>query len=469
MTTAPGAKLEVSNDILVYGLRIGRGPCTGGGCTPDIYSTVVGYGALTSNTSGYSNTALGGGALTTNTSGYYNTALGFDALGDNLDGHDNIGVGGSALSANHGGDYNTAMGGSALATNYDGDNNTAVGWNALAANYNSANSTAVGTSALFYNTAAGSTAVGYQALRNNTSGNYNTAVGFDALQTNGANSGSTAVGYQASYQSTGEKNTAVGAGSLLSCTSGKQNTAVGYMAGQAIISYSAGSSGYGNTFVGYQADAGGNYYNCGAFGNGAVATGNNMIYIGNSAITTVANSPNSWTSDGRFKTNVSENVKGLDFVLKLRPVTFNFEGKKFDEYIANGNPEKLQAIEERDYTDAENIKWSGFIAQEVEQAADQSDYTFAGVITPKGENGYYSLVYMEFVVPLVKAVQELDAINNAQYTQIENLQSVNQFLTKRIDDLEAAVYSSTLNDGSAKISMSESNKIMLGQNIPMPR
>ena len=57
---------------------------------------------------------------------------------------------------------------------------------------------------------------------------------------------------------------------------------------------------------------------------------------------------------------------------------------------------------------------TGFIAQEVEQAARSVGFDFHGVDKPKNENDHYGLRYAEFVVPLVKAVQE-------QQKMIENL------------------------------------------------
>jgi len=61
-------------------------------------------------------------------------------------------------------------------------------------------------------------------------------------------------------------------------------------------------------------------------------------------------------------------------------------------------------------------RYSGFLAQEVEKAAKESDYDFSGVHAPRNEHDLYSLTYAEFVVPLVKAVQE-------QQHQIDELKS----------------------------------------------
>ena len=55
------------------------------------------------------------------------------------------------------------------------------------------------------------------------------------------------------------------------------------------------------------------------------------------------------------------------------------------------------------------------------------NYDFSGVDAPKNNKDLYGLRYAEFVVPLVKAVQELAATNDALQSQIANLQNqINQ-------------------------------------------
>jgi hypothetical protein len=54
----------------------------------------------------------------------------------------------------------------------------------------------------------------------------------------------------------------------------------------------------------------------------------------------------------------------------------------------------------------------------VEAAAKSVGFEFSGVDAPENENDMYSLRYAEFVVPLVKAVQE-------QQQQIEELKAEN--------------------------------------------
>jgi hypothetical protein len=64
---------------------------------------------------------------------------------------------------------------------------------------------------------------------------------------------------------------------------------------------------------------------------------------------------------------------------------------------------------------------TGFIAQEVELAAQNLGFEFSGVDAPKNSKDLYSLRYAEFVVPLVKAVQELEQQNRSQKLVIEQL------------------------------------------------
>ena len=75
------------------------------------------------------------------------------------------------------------------------------------------------------------------------------------------------------------------------------------------------------------------------------------------------------------------------------------------------------------------ILQSGFIAQEVEKAAQDLGYDFSGVDKPQNDKDTYSLRYAEFVVPLVKAMQE-------QQQTIENHQEIIQKLDLRITQLE---------------------------------
>ena len=64
------------------------------------------------------------------------------------------------------------------------------------------------------------------------------------------------------------------------------------------------------------------------------------------------------------------------------------------------------------------LKPVGFIAREVEAAAKEIGYNFSGVDKPKNDKDIYGLRYAEFVVPLVKGMQE-------QQEMIEDLEAEN--------------------------------------------
>jgi hypothetical protein len=93
----------------------------------------------------------------------------------------------------------------------------------------------------------------------------------------------------------------------------------------------------------------------------------------------------------------------------------------------DGTP--VSAAYEAEVRRNDQIRYSGFIAQEVEAAAQKAGYSFSGVDGPKNEKDNYGLRYAEFVVPLVKAVQE-------QQRLIEQQQQLIEKLSRRVDELE---------------------------------
>ncbi len=371
-------------------------------------NTAVGYQAYYSNISGWQNTAIGSFAMYSNETGYANTAVGHSALKSNTTGTLNTAFGQAAMDSNISGIQNAAAGYAALQYNKTGNGNVASGFCALRKNTSGSANTAIGFQALTNNdTAVYNTAVGYQALRNNVMGQHNTSVGSLSLPNNKSGNFNVACGvYALQINSTGNKNTAIGYHALGYITTGSSNTAIGYNAGP--------SSSYpelSNTI---------------AIGNAAYVSASNTAVIGNSSVTklylgstTVASS-----SDGRFKENVKEDVPGLDFINLLRPVTFTWDLHKLDEYrgVSDSIYTNNSEMEEARLANEAKIH-TGFIAQEVEAAADSVDYEFSGVGTPENENSIYTLSYSEFVVPLVKAVQEQQDLINALQEKNEQLES----------------------------------------------
>jgi trimeric autotransporter adhesin len=357
------------------------------------YNTALGYSSLMSNTTGGGNTANGSEALYSNTTGHSNTALGFEALFYSTSGH-----------------YNTALGYSSLMSNTTGGSNTGNGSYALHSNTTGNYNTAVGLGSLFVNTTGdNNTAIGFQSLHDNMTGYSNTASGTNALYSNSSGKHNTANGEAALYSNTtGSYNTAIGDNALYSNTTGNYNTALGYNA------YISSGTSSNRTCIGYNS---GRAYS-GSF--------DNMVEIGNTSVEWIQGQVNWGTySDGRIKENVSENVPGLAFINKLRPVTYNLNIHKQNEMMYKGI-EKQEEWSSK--YDIEKIRITGFIAQEVEKVTQEVNYDFSGVCKPENENGLYSLRYSEFVVPLVKAVQELNL-------KCEELKAENEQLKNQLADI----------------------------------
>ncbi|HRH66776.1 MAG TPA: tail fiber domain-containing protein [Bacteroidia bacterium] len=404
----------------------------------------IGSEALYFDTAGYNNIAIGISSLVFNRTGHNNTALGTYSLYSNVSGNFNMAIGKDALYYNTTGQNNTAVGDGSMQSNVSGNYNTAIGFQTLL-NANAGWNTAVGYQALFTNSSGvNNVANGYMSMRMNTTGSSNTAYGTNALFSNStasnnvaagtsAMSNSTtgydnvAVGFESQYNNgTGYANVAVGKQALYTTSASANNVAVGFQAG------AFANHGWNNTLIGTSVDANINgYFNCTGIGSVASLTASNQVRIGNSSNNSIGGYVG-WSnlSDGRYKKNVQENVKGLDFILKLRPVTYNLDVRKLADVLnedrgldENGNPIKKQPDE---YTvqareEKEKIIYTGFIAQEVEAAANESGFNFSGIDAPKNASDLYALRYGEFVVPLVKAVQELSIkVNELEKVKFEN-------------------------------------------------
>jgi hypothetical protein len=457
-----------------------------------LYSNTTGFGnaaigarALYYNSTGSFNTATGTGALYFNTIGQYNTANGYQSLYVNTTGNHNTAVGLNALTGNTTGSYNIVTGGNSMLSNTVGSNNTAYGYQALNSNIAGSNATAIGYNAMLnsnnsstpftnYNVAVGyealrgsptpsvntgnsNTAIGYQTLRNNTTGLENCATGASALLSNTTGHSNVAVGVNSlNWNSAGNYNTACGFTSLGANSTGTFNTALGSNAlGQ-------NTTGTFNVGIGTLADvASGTLINAAAIGWNTIVDSSNKVRIGDPSVTSIGGQVN-WTtfSDARIKNNIEENVKGLEFINLLRPVTYHYDITKEQELLGRKDSNNWQGK-----FDIEKIPFSGFIAQEVEEAARKVDYNFSGV----DKNGrFLGLRYAEFVVPLVKAVQEL---NVELKVQNEELKKENMEQQMQIDELKLSILNSqsSINNGIFKLETSNAKyETLLGQNIPNP-
>ncbi|GAP43986.1 chaperone of endosialidase [Lentimicrobium saccharophilum] len=453
--------------------------------TTGFWNTALGYRAMYANTGGYYNTAVGHRALECNTTGYQNTACGFPALKSNTQGERNAAFGSASLQTNTIGNYNSAFGYATLYSNTTGSSNVAIGLRALysntdrsdlvaigdsalynnglnvSASYHATSNTAIGSNALYSNTVGYSnTAIGSGALYSNTYGYYNTAIGSEALYSDAYGCYNTALGYEAleklgtyasgygncaiGYRSLedlsdGSNNTAIGRSSLSNLSSGEDNVAVGDASGP--YQWAGTSHCSRGTMLGVAAGVSQDFAeNFTALGYYAEVDASYQVRIGNDNVTSIGGYTG-WTTlttDESYQFNVRENVAGLDFILKLRPVTYQMDVEKLADFRSKRRKnrpdslenEKLLRLEAEGRQQKSMEVYSGFVAQEVEKAALETGYDFSGLDVPKSESGLYGLRYAEFVVPLVKGMQEQQAIIENQQKQIDEL-------LKRIKELEA--------------------------------
>ncbi len=313
---------------------------------------------------------------------------------DDLTWNRNVFVGYRAGQSNTTGFWNVAVGNEAMALASGSDNfaNVAVGYQALYQAQESGN-VAVGVRALYsYKTASGAghgaqVAVGYDALHYDTSGYGNTAIGYWAMYYNRSGYYNTAVGMFAMERNrTGIRNTAVGHDALQFNVLGDNNTAVGTYAGPSSLDTNLTNT----TALGYQART----------------TASNQVRIGNALVTSIGGyAP--WTnlSDARFKNEKEDGrVPGLDFVLRLRPVVYQVDIARLNDFL--GIPDSLRDPEAEQLHST--FTHTGFMAQEVLRLLDSLGYKDFDVVdyVPGDDNTPYGLRYALFVVPLVKAIQE---------------------------------------------------------------
>lgn len=387
-TTSPQFKLDVRN----------------GSINTDSVYRIGGNAILSVN--GTENTLIGIGSPDAINIGAYNTA-----------------VGAKALAGSNGSCCNTAVGVASLFENATGGGNTAVGIRSMHKNFSGTENVAIGVHTLY----------------NNINGNYNVAMGNYALSENTGSSHSAAFGHYALESNRRPYNAAFGSWALSNTEYSEYNVGIGYKAGD---NY---DHGYNNVFVGANTNTNGDgYYNVIAIGQGTLVGGSSRAVFGNPA-TVFYGGWAAWSSfsDGRFKKNVKENVPGLAFIKGLRPVTYNLEATSLDAFLhqktENTTSAEATVIHAKALQEKEVITYTGFIAQEVEGVAKQLGFAFSGVEPAKNANDTYSLRYAEFVVPLVKAVQEQQAIIEKQAHTIERIKNENEDLKKRLEKVEKLV------------------------------
>lgn len=400
-------------------------------------NTAVGDSAMLMNQVSVNNTAFGDQALMNSYVGYYigNVVVGSGASDDKsvngvvlvgnkagLNGNpntmngnsDNVGLGAHTLRSYQNGN-SLAIGYKALNSITPGTSNIGVGYAAMAESIYSVVSIGFGSNALLKNTGNNNIGIGYGSLPS-ASGRDNIAVGSGSMNYNTTGASNVSAGKNVMYSSsTTSNNIAIGNSAMYNLVTGDNNVFVGNNAGRYYGVNQPLTSATTSVFLGSQTGPeGSGQKNQIVIGYNAKGRGDNTVRIGNTAITKIGGYKG-WSnpSDFRLKKDIKDSEFGLNFITKLRPVV----------YFMKSGPKDLQ---------------TGFIAQEVEAAAISINYEFSGIVKPKNADDFYSLRYSEFVVPLVKAVQEQQkevAVIDTKLLDIESrlqkLESIVNVLAKK--------------------------------------
>jgi hypothetical protein len=238
------------------------------------------------------------------------------------------------------------------------------------------------------------------------------------------------------FNTTGNNNTANGLNSLYKNTTGNNNTANG------LYSLFSNTTGIGNTALGYMADVSTDgLINATAIGTGALVNASNKVRIGNTAVTVIEGQvAYSFPSDKRFKYDIKQNVPGLEFIKKLQPVTYYFDEEKLAQYSRTGilrpdrYPDQDDIVKAASYSGEKQLH-TGFLAQDVEKIAKELGYSFDGVHAPANDRDHYSLAYSQFIMPLVKSVQQQQTIIEKQNSEMDILKAQVAELTKVVNKL----------------------------------
>jgi hypothetical protein len=309
---------------------------------------------------------------------------------------------------------NFAAGGGRISSGTTLNNNIHIGFNAgglsSPSEFDNFDNVIVGTSSGssitsgFNNVLMGSSAGG-----NLTSGGGNTLIGHQSGVSVGTGSDNTLVGNVCGLGlGNGSNNSFLGRSAGTNITEGNSNVCIGAYTTAGTIGYAA----TGLTLVGANAQTSGSWNNATAIGNGASVAASNRVRLGNTAITRISGQVGfSIDSDRRLKQNIKNYELGLDFINKLRPVSY--------EYITNPEGGNRQ----------------GFIAQEVEDAL--GNLPFEGLCKPEHEADFYAINYAAFVVPLVNSVQVLSKQNDELKKNNEALNQTLTNLNEQIDELKS--------------------------------
>lgn len=333
-----------------------------------------------------------------------------------------VGTLGQVLTTSGGGIAQWSAPGGTLLIQANGTNNLMAG--------SPIGTVTTGTDNTFYGSAAGSVNttgrwnvfIGRQAAQTHSTGDLNTIIGWAAGRVNTFHQGNTFVGAQAGEfaQSAANISTFIGEKAGWQVTTGTGNTMVGERSGQntttgffnTIVGTTAAGTnitGARLTIIGRNADVSAdNLNNATAIGEGTIVNASNKVRIGNTTVTVIEGQVGfTAASDKRLKENIVSLTAGLDFITKLKPVSYQM----------------------KDFAD-KRTNW-GFLAQDIEAIVGDSN----AIVTVGGDvDRTLGLRYTDFVAPLVKAVQE-------QQTEIEELKLLLKEYKAEMENLKTQIQS----------------------------
>jgi hypothetical protein len=212
----------------------------------------------------------------------------------------------------------------------------------------------------------------------------------------------TAVGYQALYSLAGSspdaiENTGVGAMNLTDLTSGRSNSALGRHTARYV------TTGDYNVGLGFRAlDT--------SSPSGSVTTASGIACIGNNSVTDLYCADTTISSsDQRDKTDIEDFSAGLDFVKKMRPITYRWD--KRTDYVGEDATSQDVLDATPDGTHKRPKKHLGFLSQEVEvleQEIGFSNNKLDQLVCNTNEDDTAMGIKYERLIPiLVNAIKEL--------------------------------------------------------------
>lgn len=416
-STYLGADAGKSVTETIFNNNTGLGDHSLKSTTTGQYNSGAGYAVMMLTTTGQLNAAAGYMSMRNNTTGSNNSALGFHSLYSNKAGTGNIAIGyrtlynlGVTAPASPGlpqGNYNIAIGSQAMYTNRTGYHNVAIGAQALYGGTSGTGNTAAGHQTMYSNTnGTENTAIGYRALYYQTTSINNVAVGDSALYANRVGANNTAIGSGALAKTTQASNTAVGYEALKNLGSGTFNVGVGHLSGKGL------STGGSNVFIGSGSGSSRPTINeAAAIGYNTLATASNQIRIGNADIVEIGGTK-AWSkiSDARLmKIEDLAEVAGLKFIEELHPVTYASIRRKplTDGRSRTAAENRSGYVANTSSAVFDTIITAGFLPAELSQRIRTEPSMQALIDEPAPGSDEYGIRYAEFVVPLVKSVQEI--------------------------------------------------------------